>query len=119
MADSFAVQVMEILEEYNQKVDSAMQKVLPDVAKEAAKQIKGGAPSRTGAYSRGWRAKITMGAIGVEAVVYNASKAGLPHLLENGHAKRNGGRSSAYEHIKPVEEWVKTETLSRLEDELR
>lgn len=31
-------------------------------------------------------------------------KPGLPHLLEKGHAKIGGGRTQAYEHVKPASE---------------
>lgn len=118
MASNFSVQIMEALEEYNDRVAEAVKEVLPEVAKEAAKMVKSASPG-SGAYGSGWRAKITPAFMGVEAVVYNAKKPGLPHLLENGHAKRGGGRTRSFVHIKPAEEWVKTEAAKRLEDALR
>lgn len=116
MANGFAVEIMEALGDYDIKVNEAMAKVLPEVAKEAAKMVKGGSPGN-GKYGSGWRAKITKGGLGhIEAVVYNAKTPGLPHLLEFGHATRNGGRTAAIPHIKPVEEWIKTEAAQRLEE---
>ena len=119
MAEGFAVQVTKLLEEYNREVSDAMKEVLPDVAKEAANMVKTASPG-TGKYAGGWRAKVKQsGFEGVEAVVYNSKTPGLPHLLENGHAKRGGGRTAAIPHIKPAEEWVKTEAARRLEEALR
>lgn len=118
-SNGFAVEIMAALEEYNSHVGDVMKEVLPDVAKEAADMVKGASPGK-GRYASGWRSKLKQGALdSVEAVVYNAKMPGLPHLLEKDHALRNGRRSNAYVHIKPVEEWVKTEAAQRLEDALR
>ena len=37
-------------------------------------------------------------------VTLHSKMPGLPHLLEHGHAKANGGRVKGRVHIKPVEE---------------
>jgi hypothetical protein len=42
---------------------------------------------------------------GVEGHIYSR-KAGLPHLLEKGHAKIGGGRTGAYPHVKPAAEYA-------------
>lgn len=119
MAKSFAIQVQEALTEYNAKVDIAVKEIMPLVAKDASKQLRNVSPKKSGEYASGWRQRTTVKTFNVEAVVYNAKAPMLTHLLEKGHAKRGGGRVPAYEHIKPVEEWVKTETAKRLEDALR
>lgn len=118
-SNSFAVEVMTALEEYKNDVGEAMQEVLPEVAKEAANKVRAGSPG-TGKYAGGWGSKVEKASvISLEAVVYNKKTPGLPHLLEKDHALRNGKRSRAYVHIKPVEEWVKTEAARRLEEALR
>lgn len=120
MANDFAVQIEYALKEYSEQVNQTMQKVLPEVAKEAAKKIQGDAPKKTGKYASGWRQKTTQSDLTIESVVYNAKLPGLAHLLEKGHAKRGGGRvPPAKVHIKPAEEWVKSETARRLEEALR
>lgn len=118
MAYDFAQAVIEALNNYAVGVNEAVQKVLPDVAKEAAKQLQGTSPTGSGKYASGWRQKTTSSTLDIHAVVYNAKSPGLAHLLENGHLMRNGKRSAAYPHIKPVEEWVTAETARRLEEAL-
>lgn len=119
-SNAFAVEIMTALEEYKNDVGEAMEKVLPEVAKEAADMVKAGAPGRTGKYASGWRSKVEQSSIvSIEAVVFNSKTPGLPHLLEFGHAKRNGGRTAAIPHIKPVEEWLKTEAAKRLQEALQ
>jgi hypothetical protein len=55
-----------------------------------------------------------------EAIVYG--KTGtyqLAHLLENGHARRGGGRNvDAIVHIKPVEEWAIKEVEARIREKV-
>ena len=55
MANDFAVQIEYALKEYSEQVNQTMQKVLPEVAKEAAKKIQGDAPKKTGKYASGGR----------------------------------------------------------------
>ena len=75
--------------------------------KDARDKLKQTSPKDTGKYAEGWTTgNYTWTALGAEITVYNAKKPGLAHLLENGHAKRNGGRVTAKVHIKPVEEEV-------------
>ena len=42
---------------------------------------------------------------GIEGHIFSR-KPGLPHLLEKGHAKVGGGRTSAYQHVKPAAEYA-------------
>ena len=118
MAD-FTDEIRAILTEYNAKVSQTLKEELPKVAKEAAKQLKGSSPRLTGKYASGWRQKSEITNLTVESVVYNAKSPGLAHLLEFGHAKRGGGRTSPITHIAPVEEWVKEEAVKAIEEALR
>lgn len=65
-------------------------------------------PGDTGAYAAGWKVKADQASFfGAGAIVYNASKPGLTHLLEEGHqlfihGKDTGRRAPAYPHISPA-----------------
>lgn len=107
-ADGFAAELQKILEDYGDEIDKCMADAVKDVTKAGAKAVKEEARSKfggTGEYAKGWTSKIENGRTGTEGIIYN-KKPGLPHLLENGHAKRGGGRVAGRSHIKPVEEQV-------------
>lgn len=111
--------VGDILAEYSADVSKAAETAITAVAKEAAKKLKQSAPRRTGKYAKGWTSKVDKGFMTVEAVVYG--KTGtyqLAHLLENGHAKRGGGRTAPVVHIAPVEEWAVSEVQKRIKEQL-
>ena len=111
--------VSDILAEYSVDVSKAAETAITTVAKEATKKLKQSAPRRTGKYAKGWSNKVDKGFMTVEAVVYG--KTGtyqLAHLLENGHAKRGGGRTAPVVHIAPVEEWAVSEVQKRIKEQL-
>ena len=66
-------------------------------------------------YRKGWRAKKN-GKNGY--IIYNATNYQLTHLLEYGHATKNGGRTRAFPHIRPVEEEVIKEFESKVRSAL-
>lgn len=56
------------------------------------------------AYNRDWAVKdTTKKPTSVTVTVYNRKHYRLTHLLEKGHALRQGGRTKAFEHIAPAE----------------
>lgn len=114
-----SAEVKAILAEYGEEVSDAMKEIVPKVAKDAVKKLRSNSPKNTGAYARGWTQRTEKGNLTISSTVYNSKKPGLPHLLEYGHAKRNGGRTRPEEHIKPVEEWVQEEVVRKIEEELR
>ena len=107
--------VQKYLEEQRYEVIEAMSDAIDEVAKESVKKLKAASPrGKTQKYYKGWTYKIENGRLSHVAVVYG--KTGtyqLAHLLEYGHAKKGGGRTNEYEHIKPVEEWAIDEVIDR------
>ena len=52
--------------------------------------------------------------LGAEAVIYSRIP-GLPHLLEHGHATRNGGRKGQRVHISPVTDKINESLIREFE----
>ena len=103
--DRLADAVNDTLEEYSKLADETMRKAVTDAGKTVRNSIKEGAPVKSGKYAKSWSVKNTkMNAHVLEVTVYSRNRYQLAHLLEHGHAKRNGGRTRAQVHIAPAEE---------------
>lgn len=108
-----------ILDEYSVDVSKAAAEAITQVSREATKKLRQTAPSKSGKYARGWANKIEKSNMTVEATIYGKSGTyQLAHLLENGHAKRGGGRTAPIVHIKPVEEWAIAEVEKRIREKV-
>lgn len=106
MANSI-LDVKDILNEYSMDIQEGIDKEAQDTAKQAANELKGVKNTykiRTGEYNKGWRVNTKKGRGIINCTVWNATNWQLTHLLENGHTTRNGGRTRAFVHIRPVEE---------------
>lgn len=112
------------MEEYAADVAAGMKTDAKSTAKNAVKELKAtspeGAGSRKGHYKDGWTSKTeSESANAINIKVYNKTKPGLTHLLENGHVKRGGGRTRAIPHIAPVEQQTVEEYERRLKERLQ
>lgn len=112
-----------ILDEYMDDVEETASKVINQVAKEATQKLRDASPydpkNHGQHYRDGWKVKKGKK---LDAVVYNATKPWLTHLLENGHVVRNQyGTYDPYKgkkHIAPVREWAEEEVVKRIEEAL-
>jgi hypothetical protein len=103
--DQLADAVAEILDEYAETTELGMKKAVRDAGNTVKKAIGEGAPVKTGKYAKSWAVKTTKEtANALEVTVHSRNRYQLAHLLEHGHAKRNGGRTRAIPHIAPAEE---------------
>ena len=103
--DAMADEIMKGLTDYADLADEAMKKTVRKTAKSVKDEISANAPKRTGAYSKSWTAKKTKeNSHSLEMIVHSKNRYQLAHLLEKGHAKRDGGRVSGKPHIAPAEE---------------
>lgn len=97
--------IAEALAEYDQNIADATKQITDEVAKEAVDTLKKSSPKLTGSYRKGWRKKQSYADKRTKRnTVYNETDYQLTHLLEYGHASRNGGRVRAIQHIAPVEQ---------------
>jgi len=103
--DQLAKEVMDGLEEYAKLATDVLKKEIQKAGKTAKTQIEQTAPRQTGKYAKSWAVKKTSETSNsLEVTVHSKTRYALAHLLENGHAKRGGGRVAAIPHIAPAEE---------------
>ena len=118
--DQLAEAVNEQLEEYNKLSMEVVKAAVTKAGTAVKKDIGANAPSKTGRYAKSWRTKKTKESSTVlEVTVYSPSRYMLAHLLEHGHAKRNGGRVRAIPHIAPAEEVAEEQLMANIERGLK
>ncbi len=117
--DRLADAVQKVLRDYAQDVDKDVNDLTRAIGKKGAQAVKQASAGAFGggAYSKSWTSTLETSRFGSTAVIHS-KKPGLPHLLENGHAKRNGGRVSGRSHIAPVEEKLVEEFQKAVEQAL-
>lgn len=111
-------QLDKILKEYTEHVNETMEFECKRIAFETANDLKATSPRSNRAhrhYADGWRAKKS-GKYGY--IVHNATSWRLTHLLNNGHAKRNGGRVAGDNHIGRAEERANRKLIDEVEKRL-
>ena len=112
--DRLSAEINKILTEYGNEVQENVDDAARRVTKAGAKAVKASAKDlfRIGKgeknYAKGWTSKFETGRLSAQGIIYNKDLPGLPHLLEHGHANRNGGRSPTpgRVHIEPVEQKI-------------
>ena len=108
---------------YSQEVATQLKKVAQKYAKELAEKTKATAPSGTrksGKFKDSIKfKKLEESLNGVTFVWYVDSKNSnyrLTHLIVNGHAKRNGGRTKANDFLKVAVESIEQDYIKAIEE---
>ena len=108
------------LEEYAGEIAQGVKDSVKKVAKETVWEVKHGSPVRYGNYQKGWGQTTiseTPGRIIIS--VHNRKHYRLTHLLEDGHAKVNGGRTRAFPHITPAARFAQRELQREVSIKIR
>ena len=118
--DKLTETIMEGLEEYADLASDELKKSCKKAGRTIRKDIVANAPVKSGAYAKSWSVKnLKETSNSISLVVHSKNRYQLAHLLENGHALRNGGRSKAIPHIKPAEEKGTKELLEEIKSKLK
>ena len=113
--------IMDALDEYKDKAEDVITVTLPLIGKETADDLKATSPKRTGHYASSWTygmRKSRGSKKNNKLIVYNKKYYRLVHLLEKGHAKRNGGRVPAQVHVKPAQDKAEKKAIERIKEKL-
>lgn len=122
--DGLATAIAENLQIYTDGVTDGIKEAEDITAMECKKNLEADSPvaptgKHRGKYKKGWKATITSNTpFSKHAVIHNKEYR-LTHLLENGHATRDGGRTTAEPHIKKNEEIANKVFEQRVEEVIK
>lgn len=113
--DKMASEIMDGLLDYADESSDTVKTAVKKAANTVKKEIVNNAPARTGKYKKSFTiTKQSENSNSLVMVVHSKNRYQLTHLLEKGHAKRNGGRVAARPHIAPAE----AKGIAQLETEI-
>lgn len=112
--------VSKFVEEYGEEARQASETAIQETAKDVSKDLKkAGSFGGKGEYRRAIGVELDKSRLGIEAHIGAKKYSGLTHLLEFGHAKRNGGRTTAYNYVAPINDTVEERYMKKLEELLK
>ena len=117
--DRLAIEVEKILEEYGDNVQQNLNDIVGEMSKKGVKTLNQQSGQTFGGnkYRKSWTSQVETGRMSAQGTIYSKIP-GLPHLLEHGHAKRNGGRVDGRSHIAPGEEALVREFETKVKSKL-
>ena len=113
--DGLAEAIQEELNAYSEDLMDGIRKEVAAVAKNCMNEIKTASPEDTGEYRAGWRVKRAHESDDdIRLTVHNKGHAQRTHLLEDGHANVDGGRTPGTPHIGPAADKAAAELEGRI-----
>ena len=117
---SLANDIAELLSDYKKEIDEEVKSITTKVIKQAKDEIVRISPKESGEYADGWTISLKQNGKNLfSKAVHNKKLYRLTHLLEFGHATKNGGHTNAQPHIRATEEKYKEIFVSELEGRTR
>lgn len=118
--DELAAAIVRNLQEYTDDVTAGIKKAEDVTAKECKENLEADSPDgATHKYKKGWKVTVTSNTPLEKHTVIHNKEYRLTHLLENGHATHNGGRTRKFPHIKKNEEIANAAFEKRAEEVIR
>ena len=113
--------INEYLDEYGDDVIDANKEAIRSVAKDVTRDLKkAGSFGGSGAFRKSIGSEITETRESVEASIgAKAPHYRLTHLLEFGHAKQNGGRTTAFNFVAPINDTIEKRYTEKMEELLK
>lgn len=103
--DQLANEILKTLADFHDMTNKELKSIAEETSEEVKNEISNTSPvGATKKYSRSWRIKKLRENANSILFVVHSRRYQLTHLLEFGHAKRNGGRTRAIPHIAPAEQ---------------
>ena len=97
--DDIAAEIAEMVKAETEEAKKAADEAAKKSIIKARDELNATSPRRTGKYARGWKTRKAEKFY--EA--YNSTRPQITHLLNNGHAKQDGGRVPGDHHIDTAE----------------
>ena len=122
--DQLSMEIADIFDNYKDLTLEQVKSAVTKTAKETAKKINQNAAATFGGdkYKKSWRYKRDPDLKGrwkYSMVVYSSNGGyRIAHLLEKGHAKRNGGRVEGRPHIAPAADEAKDILIDAIYQEM-
>lgn len=131
-AEQFAKKITEYLNEYHEDINEEVKSTAKTIANEVKAELqrispvsnedvilKGGTVHPRGQYAKGWAISSQTAKNVHSRKVWNKTDYQLTHLLEFGHATRNGGKTKAIPHVRPTEKKYLEKFEKELEKEIK
>ncbi|EEW36770.1 hypothetical protein HMPREF0444_1502 [Granulicatella adiacens ATCC 49175] len=105
-------EIAKALTNFSEDVAKEIDESVDELAEKTVSKLKSNSPKKTGDYASDWNTKKDKKG---KRTIYQKEEYRIAHILEFGHAKKDGGRVPAITHIKPIEE----EIIKEFEENIR